>query len=175
LQTYATQQDQLRPGSSIARSESYLTGVAISLERGPIVFLAGSGVKPRKEGSAYGAGSESTYISLFVRGGAVAVAAFLTFLVLSLRRAIQEKDLTAVALVVGLAVHAAVEDLDVGTLTLLFGMVQVARLPTLSPAARRRVRPGVGRRRVVRKSLIDYPGPPPALCTVSASTVRQQQ
>jgi hypothetical protein len=145
-QEYIAEQDSLRPGSSDARFTSYLEGFEVAAAKGPMVFLAGNGAKPFLEELGRGAGSESTYVSLLVRGGLIAVALFLFFLLARFARAWKAQDWTAVLLFIALAIHAVVEDLDVGTLTLLLILIEPARIaltaknppdakgPALSPA-----------------------------------------
>ncbi|WP_160663977.1 hypothetical protein [Pseudarthrobacter sp. ATCC 49987] len=126
-QDYVLQQDALRPGSSDARFTSYLEGFDAASQSGPLVLIAGNGAKPFLEELGRGAGSESTYVSLLVRGGIIAVMLFVIFLLVRMRGAIKSKDWTAVLLLVALVIHAVVEDLDVGTLTLLLVLIEPVR------------------------------------------------
>ncbi|WP_426940260.1 O-antigen ligase family protein [Pseudarthrobacter sp. S6] len=138
-QSYILEQDSLRPGSSGARFLSYDEGFSAASESGPLVFIAGNGVKPFLEEIGRGAGSESTYMSLLVRGGLIAVVLFLCFLMTRLSRAWKARDWTGALLFLALAIHALVEDLDIGTLTLLLILIEPARValstkPELAPA-----------------------------------------
>lgn len=140
-QDYLTDQDSLRPGSSSARFTSYAEGLDVAQDEGFLVLLAGNGVKPFLEDLGRGAGSESTYVSLLVRGGLVAVTLFACFLLARLGRAWRSRDWVGVLLISALAVHAMVEDLDIGTLTLLLILIEPARMaltakPIPAPAYR---------------------------------------
>lgn len=113
------EQDALRPGSSSVRFQSYSEGVRSGTTQGPLVFIAGSGAKPDVVGLAHGAGSESTWASLFVRGGVVGVGLFSVAVISLINDRRRRGDLGGVLVGAALAAHALVEDLDVGTLTLL--------------------------------------------------------
>lgn len=127
-QEFILEQDSLRPGSSQTRRSSYVEGFEAAGDEGPIAFFAGAGVKPFIEGLDRGAGSESTYLSLLVRGGLVALVLLTMFFVGRLTRARTSFDGVSAALLVALAIHAVVEDLDVGTLTLLLVLIEPLRI-----------------------------------------------
>ena len=136
---YILEQDSLRPGSSDARLASYGEGFDVASGEGVLAFIAGNGVKPYLEDLGRGAGSESTYVSLLVRGGLIAVVLFGIFVFLRLCRAFRAQDWTGLMLLIALAIHALVEDLDVGTLTLLLSLIEPARLVIAPQNARIRI------------------------------------
>jgi hypothetical protein len=121
-------QDSLRPGSSGTRFTSYGEGFDVAAGNGFFVLLAGNGAKPFIEALGRGAGSESTYVSMLVRGGIVAVVLFSLFVMVRIVRTYRMRDWTGLALVVAIAIHGVVEDLDVGTLTLLMVLIEPARV-----------------------------------------------
>lgn len=112
-----TDLDELRPDSSAARLTSYTLGIEMTTGGDPSTQLFGFGAKPVVASLPYGVGSESTYVSVLVRGGAVALLVLITALLLALKLCIQRADWEGGLLLVLLAAHSAVEDLDVGTLT----------------------------------------------------------
>lgn len=116
-------QDSLRPGSSTARFFSYTQGLDAAFSNGPWSALAGSGAKPFLEELGRGVGSESTYVSLLVRGGLAAGLLFTCFLLVRIRRAALVRDWAGVMVALALAIHALVEDLDVGTLTVVLVLI----------------------------------------------------
>ena len=126
-QSFLLEQDSLRPGSSGTRFTSYGEGFDAATGEGLLTFLAGNGAKPYLEELGRGAGSESTYVSLLVRGGVVAVVLFVAFIMARLASTYRARDWAGFALVAALAVHGVVEDLDVGTLTLLLALIEPAR------------------------------------------------
>lgn len=136
---FLSDQDALRPGSSDSRFASYLSGIDVAFGHGLFPALVGNGAKPALDEGGFGAGSESTYVSLLVRGGLLALLLFCLFLSREFISRVRSHDVVGAILVSTLAVHAAVEDLDLGTLTLLVALVSLAprRSELRSPAAAR--------------------------------------
>lgn len=120
------QQDALRPGSSASRFSSYLEGVTAVLSEGPLGVLFGFGFKPYLERQDRGIGSESTYISLFVRGGIIVVLIFLAFFVWRFVESARARDWPSTLVLPAVAIHAASADLDVGTLTMVMAVLVLA-------------------------------------------------
>jgi hypothetical protein len=118
--------DELRPGSSVARFDSYTEGWEVVTTGAPLQSIAGIGVKPFLEELGRGAGSESTYVSLLVRGGLIALTLFVVFIAARAIHAYRARDWAGLLVIAALAGHALVADLDVGTLTLLFGLATPA-------------------------------------------------
>lgn len=146
---FLLEQDSLRPGSSEARFSSYFEGVSTATDGGPLVFIVGSGAKPFLEELGRGAGSESTYVSLLVRGGIICLILFCSFLWVRLSQAWKRDDLVTFALLIALAIHAVVEDLDVGTLSIVLALINFQKITDAEPltlnsqrTSFRSVRPG---------------------------------
>lgn len=116
-------QDALRPGSSEARFASYLQGLEAVVTGGPVSTIFGFGFKPLFEEQGRGVGSESTYVSILVRGGIVAVIIFVAFLIWRFVEAMRSRDWISTLLLPALMVHAMSADLDAGTITIIFGVM----------------------------------------------------
>jgi hypothetical protein len=133
-QGFLEDQDSLRPGSSTTRFGSYLGGIQYATSQGPLVFLAGSGAKPPAADEMLAVGSESSWVGLLVRGGLVCVALLATFLVVRAVKAIRERDWVSLSLIFALTVRAVMEDIDLGTLTMVVAIVAVSSWRTTEPA-----------------------------------------
>jgi hypothetical protein len=123
LEFFLTQQDSLRPGSSVLRFSSYSEAFTVAFDNGIINLIFGNGAKPYLESLGFGIGSESTFISLLVRGGLVALIAIILFFASRASEAVRNKDWTSFSLISALVVHALIEDLDIGSLTIIMGIL----------------------------------------------------
>lgn len=132
-QDYLNEQDSLRPGSSLTRALSYSSAVDAIAQAGGGSVLMGLGDKPPLAGASFGVGSESTYFSLLVRGGLIAVALFVTFLAMRLREAARLRDFGTATIILVTAVHAIAADFDTGTLTLLCLFFTAGRMRVDAP------------------------------------------
>ncbi|MEJ2887908.1 hypothetical protein [Actinomycetospora aeridis] len=117
VQALLTDADELRPDSSMARALSYTLGIDMTTGGDVPTQLFGFGAKPTVASLPYGVGSESTYVSLLVRGGTIALLVFVAALGAAFWVCLRRADWVGGLLLVLLAAHAVVEDLDVGTLT----------------------------------------------------------
>ncbi len=110
--------NEARAGSADARLLSYVGGLSALSDAPAASWIVGLGAKPFTTSMGYGAGSESTLVSLLVRGGILAVALFVTFgcasIVVAKRRARFDQSI----LLIIVLTHALIEDLDIGTLTI---------------------------------------------------------
>jgi hypothetical protein len=77
--SYIDEFQNARPGSSNTREEMYVASFSMVLDNNPLIGL---GVKPRTDDFAIPIGSHSTLLSLFVRGGVLALVPFFIALVL---------------------------------------------------------------------------------------------
>jgi hypothetical protein len=116
-------QDSLRPGSSVARGNSYESGIQTAVSGGPWILLAGNGVKPALEEGGYGAGSESTVVSLLVRGGLIGVVLYVAFVLSRLQECLKTRDFGGVAVVIAFCMLAVFSDADTGTLLLVLPLL----------------------------------------------------
>lgn len=124
-----TELDELRPDSSVSRLTSYAVGIDMATGGDIATQAFGFGAKPEVLGLPYGVGSESTFVSLLLRGGALGLMAFVASLVALLVACVLRGDWGGGLILVLLVAHSVVEDIDVGTLTPLF-LVLVIAAPT---------------------------------------------
>lgn len=136
VQSILAAQNSLRPGSSKARLSSYAEGFDTFMNSDFLTKAIGYGFKPLFADQDRGVGSESTYISLLVRGGLVGVLLFVAFLLGRIIKAARAGDWPALATLLATAAHAAAADLDVGTLTVLFCLMSFRRpIPRIESTA----------------------------------------
>ncbi len=139
LGAWSAQLNRPRQGSLVAREDIY--GPTLRAVTHAVTPLLGAGVKVRVSGLVASLGTHSTYLGLAYRGGLLAAAAFVVFLVALAGRSFEKNASLAFGLVCFLLVWCVTDDIDAGHLLPLLILVVHGMLATTRRDVNREIAP----------------------------------